>query len=205
MADITLPQTIPSALRDEYKKVLGVARDGNRVFKRYPFRVPSMQTKDGNPSPEQKKQRLRFIEATKSFASTDDDTRERWFDAMPEYHSLLWYYNYFIMSSLNGNADISDGGAGVIKSIQFKTIAMPAGSGEGSVAITAIDPTKAVVMLFGQSVSKQEEEAYYIVVPVAPYISSLAAELVKCKWSLPQPTDNNTIAASIGITVIEYI
>ncbi len=82
---------------------------------------------------------------------------------------------------------------------------MPAGSGEGSVAITAIDPTKAVVMLFGQSVSKQEEEAYYIVVPVAPYISSLAAELVKCKWSLPQPTDNNTIAASIGITVIEYI
>ena len=205
MADITLPQTIPSALRDEYKKVLGVARSGKRVFKRCPFRIPVMQTEGGNPSAKQKEQRLRFIEATKDFASVDNDTRERWYDAMPEYHSLLWYYNYFIMSSLNGNADISDGGAGVIKSIQFKQISMGAGTAEGSVAITSIDPAKSVVMLYGNSYTYREEEAWALTVPVYPYVSSIAALLVKCKWSITALAGNDTAAATIGITVIEYI
>ena len=205
MANIILPQTIPSALRGEYQKVLGVARSGNRVFKRSPFRIPTMQTLGGNPSPKQRKQRLRFIEATNKFASIDEDTRERWYASMPEYHSLLWYYNYFIMSSLNGNADISDGGAGVIKSIQFKEISMPAGSGEGQIAITAVDPAKSVVMLYGNSFTYREEEAWALSGPVYPYVSSIAAELVKCKWSLASYSGNNTSAANIGITVIEYI
>jgi len=164
-----------------------------------------MQTKGGNPTAKQKEQRLRFIEATKKFADVDEGTRERWYAAMPEYHSLLWYYNYFIMSSLNGNADISDGGAGVIKSIQFKQISMPAGTGEGSVAITSIDPAKSVVMLYGNSFTYREEEAWALTVHVYPYVSSIAALLVKCKWSVTSLSGNNTAAATIGITVIEYI
>lgn len=205
MAKITTPQNIPSELLKGYQGVLGEARLDEKVHKRYPFQIPAMQTLVGYPSAKQKEQRARFLVAKENFANVDWPTRQRWYAAMPEWGSLLWYYNYFIMSSLTGNANILEGGAGMIKSIQFKTIAMPSGAGEGQVAITAVDITKTVVMLFGASASLQEEEAYFIVVTVYPYVSSLASELVKCKWSLPSPTDNDTVAADIGIIVIEYI
>ena len=203
MADITLPQTIPSALRDEYKKVLGVARDGNRVFKRYPFRVPSMQTKDGNPSPEQKKQRLRFIEATKSFASTDDDTRERWFDAMPEYHSLLWYYNYFVLSALNGVLGAIVQGAQVIKNI----INLSGTVGTAGTTFTmgeAVDPSKCVVMLWGAAYSYSEAQVgdypYAWAWPVYPVWSNLNSSNIVVDWALP-PQEESVVA----VQVIEYI
>ena len=205
MADITLPQTVPSALLDGYKKALGEARSGKRVFKRYPFRVPVMQTKGGNPSAKQKEQRLRFIEATKKFASVDNDTRERWYAAMPEYHSLLWYYNYFIMSSLLGNANLEQGGAGVIKSIQHKLITIPAGTGEGSVVITTIDPAKAVVMVNGSSIAIDDEGGVFFTSQVYPYVSSLAAALLKLKWALSAPYYSNTKSATVSATIIEYI
>ncbi len=205
MAKIEEPQSIPSELLDGYRGTLGESRPDKGVRKRYPYRVPTMQTLVGHPSIKQREQRARFLTAKNNFANVDWATRQRWYAAMPEYGSFLWYYNYFIMSSLNGNADGEHGGLGVIKSIQFKTISMPAGTGEGQVVITAIDPTKAVVMLYGNSVSVQEETEFAIVIPVYPYVSDLAAALVKCKWSLPSPTTNATIAATIGITVIEYI
>lgn len=198
-------QSIPSELLDGYRSILGEERPDTGVRKRYPYRVPTMQTKDGHPSPKQKAERTRFLTAKENFAGVAFPTRQRWYAAAPPTSSFLWYYNYFIMSSLLGNADIPAGGAGVIKSIQFKTIAMPAGTGEGSVAITAVDPVKSVVMLYGNSANIKEEELYSVVVPAYPYVSEIAAELVKCKWSIPTIGPINTLAANIGITIIEYI
>ena len=156
MAKVELPQNIPSELLDEYRGSIGEVRPDKGVRKRYPYRVPTMQTDGGHPTAKQKEQRARFLTAKNDFANVSWAQRQRWYAAMPEYGSFLWYYNYFIMSSLSGNADIKDGGAGVIKTIQFKEISMPAGAGEGQVAITAVDPAKCVVMLYGASVNNEE-------------------------------------------------
>lgn len=205
MAKITGPQNIPSALLDGYRANLAEPRPDNAVIgKRYPYRLPTQQD-TGHPSTAKKAQRARFKDGIDKFAAVNDATRERWYNAAPPWGSFLWYYNYFIMSDLTGNADIKHGGAGVIKSIQFKTISMPAGTGEGSVAITAVDPAKCVVMLYGNSLAIDDESGVFFVSTVYPYVSSIAAELVKCKWSLPAPYSTNTKAADIGITVIEYI
>jgi len=206
VAKITIgPQNIPSALLDGYRANLAEPRPDTAVVgKRYPYRIPTQQD-SGRPSVKKREQRARFKISLANFAGVDEATRERWYAAMPPYSSFLWYYNYFIMSDLTGNADGQHGGFGVIKSIQFKTISMPAGSGEGSVAITAIDPAKSVVMLYGNSIAVDDEGGVFFVSTVYPYVSSIAAELVKCKWSLPAPYSTNTKAAAIGITVIEYI
>lgn len=206
MAKISIgPQNIPSALLDGYRANLAEPRPDTAVVgKRYPYRIPTQQD-GGRPSVKKREQRARFKLAIAKFKNVDEATRERWYAAMPPYSSFLWYYNYFIMSDLTGNADVKHGGAGVIKSIQFKTIAMPAGTGEGSVAITAIDPAKSVVMLYGASVFFIETEAGLAFGSVYPYMSSIAAELVKCKWSMSDFYGAYTEAANIGITVIEYI
>lgn len=205
MAKVTGTQNVPSEYLDLYRGTLGEQTPKNAISKRYPYRVPTMQTEKGHPSQKQLNQRARFNTVRSNFETLSPGGRTRWYDSMPEWGSLLWYYNYFIMSGLMGNANIPEGGAGVIKSLQHKTISMPSGSGEGQVAITAVDVDKTVVMLFGASASLQEEEAYFIVVQVMPYLSNLASELVKCKWSLPSPTINDTLAATISIIVIEYI
>lgn len=201
---------MPSALLDGYRKVMGnkapVVPAGDIVIgKRYPYRVPSMQSVGGHPSAAQLTQRARFKSSLARFADVTEATRERWYAAMPPYSSFLWYYNYFIMSDLTGNADGQHGGFGVIKSIQFKTIAMPEGTGEGSVAITAVDPAKSVVMIFGASLIGYELEYGGLGLSVYPYVSSIAAELVKCKWSVTSWGGVSAVAANIGITVIEYI
>jgi len=205
MARTTGPQNVPSALLDVYRANLAEPRPDTAVVgKRYPYRIPTQQD-GGRPSVKKRRQRARFKLALANFKTVDPATRARWYAAMPPYSSFLWYYNYFVMSSLMGNADIQHGGSGVIKSIQFKTIAMPAGAGEGSVALAAVDPAKSVVMLYGSSAAKGFEENIPFVVPVYPYVSEIAAELVKCKWSVASPYGYDSVAASIGITVIEYI
>lgn len=150
MAKVEGPQEIPSALLDGYRATLGEIRPDDGVRKRYPYRVPTMQTDVGRPSPKQKAQRDRFNIAVGNFAGVDWPGRQRWYAAMPEWGSLLWYYNYFIMSSLGGNANIADGGAGMIKSIQFVKEEVPTTGGK-AYAINAVDPAKTVVMMFGNS------------------------------------------------------
>lgn len=205
MAKVEGPQEIPSELLDGYRGTLGEITPIDGVRKRYPFRVPTMQTLVGHPSPKQKAQRARFLIAKGDFAGVDFPTRQRWYDAAPEWGSFLWYYNYFIMSSLVGNADPNSGGAGVIKSIQHKLVAIPAGAGEGQVAITAIDVAKSVVMLNGASVAIDTENAERWATMVFPYVSSLASELLKCKWCVAVPYASATKAATISAIIIEYI
>ena len=198
-------QSIPSEWLDEYRAALNPHPTGKIVKKRYPFRVPKMQTNKGHPHANQLAQRNRFLEAKSDFEDLGSTERARWYAAEPPWSSFLWYYNYFIMSSLTGNANINQGGAGVIKSIQFKQISMPAAAGEGQVAITAVDIAKSVVMLFGNSAIIYEWETGSVVVTVYPYVSSFASELVKCKWSMTSYSGEDTKTATIGLIIIEYI
>ncbi len=205
MAKTNGTQSIPAPLLDLYRATLGEEKPGDIVEKRYPYRVPRMQNGHGNVTATQRIQRDRLKTAITDFNKISAADRAKWYAAMPPWSSFLWYYNYFIMSSLVGNANISEGGAGVIKSIQFKQISMPAGTGEGQVAITAVDIAKTVVMLYGNSVIVKEYEASAAAIPSYPYVSSLASELVKCKWSISSFEGVNAVTATIGITVIEYI
>ena len=143
-------QSIPSALLDLYRATLGEEKPDFTTGKRYPFRMPRMQDGHGNTTAGQRKQRDRFKTALADFSKVSPAVRARWYAARPPWSSFLWYYNYFIMSSLAGNADISEGGAGVIKSIQYVSKSIPT-AGDEAITITTVDPAKTVVMLFGNS------------------------------------------------------
>ncbi len=150
MAKTEGPQSIPAPLLDPYRATLGEVTPETVVRKRYPFRVPRLQDGHGNVTALQTAQRARFKVALGDFANVGPTERARWYAAMPPWSSFLWYYNYFIMSSLNGNANVDQGGAGVIKTIQFVKESVPA-TGEKGFVINAIDPAKTVVMMFGNS------------------------------------------------------
>lgn len=150
MAKLEEPQDIPSGLLDLYRATLNPHPTGNIVKKRYPFRMPRMQEGGTGVHAGQKTQRARFKTAIQDFRGISSSERARWYAAEPPWSSFLWYYNYFIMSSLAGNANINDGGAGMIKKIQFVNKSIPTGGNE-AIAITTVDPAKTVAMLFGNS------------------------------------------------------
>lgn len=202
-------QNIPSELLDMYRGTLGEVRPNAAVHKRYPYRLPRCQEGGSLVTQPQKTQRERFKAAIQKFKTLSPAERARWYDAMPPWSSFLWYYNYCIMSSLMGNANTDQGGAGVIKSIQHKLIDIPAGAGEGQVALDTIDPAKSVVMLNGASTAIDEEFpdpglAWWATM-VFPYVSSLTANLLKCKWCIAIPHVEATKAATISAIIIEYI
>lgn len=143
-------QNIPSELLDGYRGALNAHPTGSIVKKRYPYRIPPMQEGGKGVYPRQKAQRARFKEVIQNFKGTSPADRARWYAAEPPWGSFLWYYNYFIMSGLAGNANITQGGSGVIKSIQFVNKSIPTGGNE-PITIAEVDPAKTVVMLFGNS------------------------------------------------------
>jgi hypothetical protein len=205
VAKVTGTQSIPSTLALAYSALLTPKISGSQIRLRCPFDRPKSRAGGVDETDAQVAQRLRFKTAIGHFKNESSANKTRWYNAAPIWNSFLWYLNYFIMSDLTGNADINHGGVGVIKSIQFKTMSIPAGTGEGSVAITAVDPAKCVVMLYGNSIAVDDEAGVFFVSPVYPYVSSIAAELVKCKWSLSAPYNTDTKAATVGLTIIEYI
>lgn len=195
-------QVIPSGLKYFYDGNLTPLMPSEIIRGRYPWHVTQVQEGGPKESTGHKKQRGRWKAIRDKFKTLTEAERQRWYAAAPPWHSLLFYYNYFMMSGLMGNANLNQGGCGVIKNIQHKTISMPQGTGEGEVAITAVDPAKTIVMIFGNSVLAWEAD---IPVVVYPYVSSVAAELVKCKWSISNYGGSLTSAATISIDVIEYI
>jgi len=198
-------QDIPSNLLDLYRANLNSSHPEAVVKKRYPFQMRRMREGGTGVRPAQKTQRARFKTAKEKFRTVDTATRARWYAAEPPYSSFLWYYNYFIMSSLNGNANIDGGGAGVIKSIQSVPMTIGAGTAEGTATITTIDSSKAVVMLYGASVAEGQVGDYPYASPVYPYISDFTDTEVKAKWSQSAPFGDNTKEATISVIVIEYI
>ena len=151
MAKLEEPQNIPSELLDLYRGTLNPHPTGHIVKKRYPFRMPRMQEGGKGVHSGQKAQRARFKTAMADFRNVSAPDRARWYAAEPPWSSFLWYYNYFIMSSLAGNADISQGGAGVIKSIQVMKASCPT-TGEHAFTLgTQVDADKTTVIINGSA------------------------------------------------------
>lgn len=150
MAKFEGEQSIPSELLDFYRGTLNPHPTGGLVKSRYPYRLPPMQEGGRGVSAKQNAQRERFKIIKGKFAELSPTERERWYDNMPPWASFLWYYNYFIMSGLTGNANPDQGGFGVIKSIQFVKENVGVGGGK-SFTINEVDPAKTVVMMFGNS------------------------------------------------------
>ncbi len=151
MAKLEEPQNIPPALLDLYRGTLNPHPTGNIVKKRYPYRMPRMQ--EGGPGVHsgQKAQRARFKTAMADFRGVSQAERARWYAAEPPWSSFLWYYNYFIMSSLVGNADAYNGGAGVIKSIQVLLDSVPAAMPKDFALSPVVDASKTIVLLNGSA------------------------------------------------------
>lgn len=151
MAKFEGDQSIPSALLDLYRASLNPHPTGKIVKKRYPFRMPKMQEGGTGVHPAQIAQRSRFKKAQTLFRGVGSAERARWYAAEPPWSSFLWYYNYFIMSALAGNANITQGGIGVIKSIQVMKASCPTTGGHAFTLGTQVDKDKTVVMLFGSA------------------------------------------------------
>jgi len=143
MAKVT-GQSVPSEDKHLYEAALELARPDGVVRKRFPKRIIA------HPLPAKLAQQARFKKAILLFHGADEATRQRWYANRPIWGSFLWYYNYFMMSGLAGNANIPDGGAGVIKSIQVVKESVPT-TGTKSFAIDTVDPAKCVVMIQGNS------------------------------------------------------
>jgi hypothetical protein len=117
---------------------------------------------------------------------------------MPQWHSFLWYFNYFMMSGLTGNAVIGDQGAGVIRDINHYTFSMTGGqTANVTIPVDTVDPSKAVCFFFGAG---WREVGSGVGVAVYPYLVSMNSSqlIVNCSMF---PAE----AANFGVSLIEYI
>jgi primase-polymerase (primpol)-like protein len=114
MAYIDGTQNIPAEIYKQVKATIGTQAQTGLVKKRMPFRLPNMQEGGKHVRQSQINQRERFKSVVSQFNNEDMSARSRWYEAEPEYSSFLWYYNYFILSGLSGNANGQQGGFGVI-------------------------------------------------------------------------------------------
>lgn len=185
MAKIEGTQSIPSELKEIYDGTLTPLQPDSVIRKRYPWRAPLMQEGGYKVSEAQKTQRQRWLTIKNKFKNVDYATRQRWYAARPVWHSLLWYYNYFMMSGLLGNVKVGDKGGGVIKSIQHFKHSVPT-SGGYSFPIATVDPAKCVVMLQGSSYISDKIHHYdgisddntEITVNLSPSIDPAIAEII---------------------------
>jgi hypothetical protein len=203
MAYIEGTQNIPAEIYKQVKATIGTQAQTGLVKKRMPFRLPNMQEGGKHVRQSQINQRERFKSVVSQFNNEDMNARSRWYEAEPEYSSFLWYYNYFILSGLNGNANGQQGGYGVIKLIQ--NIATNLGTAGAILSIpTAIDPQKAVIMAWGAAhkmayAPGAEYDLPYVwsIFPVPKLLNSSQLQVV---WS-----ETPDVAGNCSFIVIEYI
>lgn len=197
MVKITGDQNIPSALLDGYRGTLTEKQPDGTSRKRYPYRVPSMQEGGSNVKAKQIAQRARFKGAHERFRTLSVAEKQRWYAARPPWSSFLWYYNYFIMSDLSGNAAPQQGGVGVVKGIRYYEATMPTpGPSNVTVAISDVDPNKCVMMLYGNGYYDPGAGA----TPIYPFPVSIYTTHAVLK--MPYQIDTQV---QVGFTVIEYI
>jgi len=148
-------------------------------------------------------QRNRFLLVRDEFNKLTSAEKARWYAARPEWSSLLWYYNFFMLSGLMDVLGADARGAQVIKLIQNRTLELPL-AGTTITHATVIDANKAVVMIWGSAPWDyvREEETYAVAygVPVYPIWGTLNNTNISLTWSILP-----TIAAKISLQVIEYI
>ena len=203
MVNITGDQSIPSALLDAYRATLGEKNPKAIVRKRYPYRMPRMKTGRGNVTAAQSIQRNRFIYVKDKFKTLSHAEKTRWYAAMPEWDSLLWYYNFFMLSGLMDVLGADARGAAVIKSIQNRTLELPL-AGTTITHASVVDASKVVVMLWGASYKYSWDQVgdipYAWAWPVYPIWGTLSNTNISLTWGmLPQAV------GKVALQVIEYI
>ena len=220
MAKIEGTQTIPSELRTLYEGTLTPALPDGTVRARFPFSLPAFKKNGRKVTEAQRAQRDRFLQAHAQFKNLDSAERQRWYDARPIWNSLLWYYNYFMLSALNGVLGAINPGACVIRSIQNARLSVPA-TGAWFTFATTVLVEKCVIMLWGAAYKKtsaiwneyaiaigtegQENTAEWYATavggwPVYPVWDSLNTDKIWIGWASTPDT-----AAEIAVQVIEYI
>jgi len=198
MAKYEGTQEIPSELFVLYKGALVQGMPTGVIRKRFPWRLPLFQKGKYKVTDEQLEQRSRFESILEKFKTLSDEDRQRWYAARPPWGSYLWYYNYFMLSGLMGNAFVGTVGGGVIKNINHYVFTLPFGDPtEITVSISSCDPSKAIVFFYGAG-------PYPIGtiggVPSYPFLVSLNSTQVIVKASLY--CDG---AAGCSLSLIEYI
>ena len=204
MAKTEGTQNVPAPLLDGYRATLGEQRPNTAVHKRYPWRLPTMQKGKSNVTAGQRIQRDRFLTARDQFKTLSTAERQRWYAGMPPWSSLLWYYNFFMLSALNDVLGADARGASVIKSIQNRTLEIPI-AGTTITHATPVDAAKTVIMLWGASYNQQAEEIsegvwWAIAWAVYPIWGTLNNTNVSLTWTI-----NPTVAGKVALQVIEYL
>lgn len=194
-------QVIPAEWLDLWRGNLTDKSPLKITRKRYPFRRRLWKKGGYKVTAKQKGQRERFEAIIAKFKLIGSADRSRWYDARPPWGSLLWYYDYFIMSGLMGNANENQGGLGVIKLIQHVKTSIPTGGTTLSIA-TAINYEKAVIMAWGGAHSHEEagSPAYAWAWACYPIPKLLNSSQFAVDWSeVPEAAGN------AAFMIIEYI
>lgn len=198
MARIEGAQNIPSEWLDLYRATLTEKLPTGAARKRFPFRLRLFQKNGYKVSTAQLGQRSRFEAIRDKFKNVPWEVRQRWYAARPPWSSLLWYYNYFMLSGLMGNAVVGDKGGGVIKDINHYTYALPAGATpRATINVNTCDPAKSVPFFFGAGILEFVPGA---LVAVYPFLVSLNSTQMIIGAS--QQIDVNS---EQSVTLIEYI
>ncbi len=198
MARIEGTQSIPSTWKEAYDGTVTPLMPSAAIRKRYPWKKPNKQAGGLDVTQAETDQRSRWLAVRNKFKDLDSATRARWYDARPVWNSLLWYYNYFMMSGLDGNAVIGNKGAGVIKDIHHYTFQLPIGTAPvATVSIDTCDPYKSVPFFFGAGVVLAWAD---LPVVVYPYLKTLASSYMVIGASM-----GLDFSANLSVTLIEYI
>jgi len=196
-------QDIPSALLDKYRATLGEQRPDKTIEKRYPYRLPQMQAGGAGETAAQRTQRGRFKTVLNQFKTLSFAEKQRWYAGMPEWSSLLWYYNFFILSGLIDVLGADARGASVIKKIQNTTVTVPAG-GTTITHASVIDSEKAVVMLWGAAYDYDWDQVgdtpYAWAWPVYPIWGTLSNTNISLTWGIAPH-----VSGKVALQVIEYL
>jgi len=194
-------QSIPAEILDAWRSGLTDKNPKKITRRRYPYRIPLRQKGGYKVTPKQREQRERFEAIRDKFKTIPDEVKQRWYAAMPQWGSLLWYYNYFILSGLLGNAVVGDKEGGVIKDIQHHTFILPTGTPVNvTVPISTIDPAKAAFFFYGAGIRGVTYSIFALGLPNYPFLVSLNSTQAIVQASL-----ENLEAAGCSISIIEYI
>jgi hypothetical protein len=198
MARIEGTQSIPSELKELYDGALTPLMPNAAVRKRYPWQVKKMQEGGYKVGAPQKEQRQRWLAIRNKFKTLTQEEKENWYAARPQWHSLMWYFNYFMMSGLNGVVDVNGQGGGVIRDIHHYDYTLPSGTApEATISVDTCDPAKSVPFFFGAGVWLAESN---VGVAVYPYLKSLNSTqmIIAASQQLDYPSKQS-------VTLIEYI
>ena len=203
MANVEGTQSIPASLLDNYRGALREQDPNGKAYKRYPYKMPRFKGLSSHLPTKMRLQRERFKSGVDQFNNVGAAERSRWFEAEPPYNSLLWYYNYFMLSALNGVLGAIPQGAAVIRNIVNVNGTIPI-TGALLTLASSVDPSKCVVMIWGAAYNFSDAQVgdypYAWAWPVYPIWSNLSSGSIAVGWPIAPAGE-----AVVACQVIEYI